>query len=319
MLRHHFNKTVPPGLANGGMRVYTEPMRTPSALLLALLGAFASPVAAQQATPGTKAPVCSGDWGPGAEGMTLEDKARRLFSRLLNGAKGEIVVGGKKVKYDKNPELVVDLQHNVIAGSPAAAFSAGLGMNAPGKNAIDGKDHSARDLVYTTNALYEMCDQPEATIFVAHEIGHLALGHAAILEAKKGEIIDRLFGEWSATHTVPSDPKVAVRQFFADYGSKIVEELQPVQAPLEKEADEYGRELSLKIGIPVNTAENAFLRAQDWLWGMKLDMSDKGHGGTVHDRAVKSAEWAAQIRVQMQHAADAARRAKCAEQGMSCP
>lgn len=295
-------------------------MRTPSASLLVVVFVFASPAFAQKATPGTKAPVCSGDWGPGTEGMTVEDKANRLFRKLLDGAKGGVSVAGKEIKYDRNPELVVDLKNPVIGGSPAAAFGAGYGLNSPGKT-IGGKDHSARDLVYTTYALYEMCDQPEATIFVAHEIGHLALGHAAKMDAAQKRIVSEQYDKWEAQAAVIPGESTAdnVKRFFKEAAPAIAAAMQPVQAPLEQEADVYGRELSLKIGIPVDVPERAFLRAQDWLWGWKLDMADEGHGGTVHQRAVESAEWAKRKRAEKKQLEDSRRHQECALKGMSCP
>lgn len=294
-------------------------MRPLSTFLMAavlLLGA-ASTAPAAPAAPGTKTPHSSGDWGPDAAG--LRAKANAIMAKLMAAAHEGVDIAGKKVPYAKTPDFVIDLNNHVIAGSPAAAFSAGLGMNSPGRS-IGGVDHSANDLVYTTQALYEMADQHEAAVFIAHEIGHLALGHAAKLEKEKARLIDKLYGEWETVNTIPDgEPaSVTVQRFFKDSAPKLQAALSPIQAPLEEEADGYARALASKAGYPGEGSVTSFQRAQDWLWALKLEMSDPSHGGTVADRAAKSSKWLADQKAAQERAAAASRRAKCAAEGTSC-
>lgn len=294
-------------------------MRSAATILMAavlLLGA-ASASSAATAAPGTQTPHSSGDWGPDEAG--LRAKANAVTAKLLLAAREGVDIGGKKVSYAKTPDFVIDLNNHVIAGSPAAAFSAGLGMNTAGRT-IGGVDHSANDLVYTTQALYEMADQNEAAVFIAHEIGHLALGHAAKIEKEKARLIDKLYGEWEIVNTVPDgEPtSVTVQRFFKDAAPKLQAALSPVQAPLEEEADAYGRALAVKAGYPGEASVASFQRAQDWLWALKLEMSDPSHAGTVADRAAKSHKWLADQKAAQERAAAASRRAKCAAEGTSC-
>lgn len=293
-------------------------MRTPSTVLMAvlLLGA-ASAASAATATPGTKSPHSSGDWGPDEAG--LRAKANAIMAKLLVTAREGVDVGGKKVPYAKTPDFVIDLRNHVIAGSPAAAFSAGLGMNSPGRT-IGNVDHSANDVVYTTQALYEIADQTEAAVFIAHEIGHLALGHAAKIEKEKARLIDKLYGEWETANTIPDgEPtSVTVQRFFKDAAPKLQAALSPFQAPLEEEADVYARALASKAGYPGEATVTSFQRAQDWLWALKLEMSDPSHAGTVADRAAKSSKWLADQKAAQERTATALRRAKCAAEGTSC-
>lgn len=294
-------------------------MRTPSALLVAaLLLAAATAIAQQKAAPGTATPHSSGDWG--RDEAALRANANTIVAKLLDAARGGVAVEGKTVTYARTPDFVIDLGNVVIGGSPAAAFSAGLGMNAPGKT-IGGVNHSANDLIYTTNALYTMADQPEAAMFIAHEIGHLAYGHADKLEKQKSAIIERLYGEWETTHTVPDGEATdaTVGRFFKDSAGKIQEALNPVQQPLEDDADKYGRALAVKAGFPGEATVSSFQRAQDWLWALKLDMADANHAGTVADRAAKNAKWVADERAAAERSATAKRRAEAAAKGMSVP
>ena len=297
----------------------TPSIRLPAALAVLLCAASAS---AQKpgpnaAPPGTAAPHSSGDWGPD-EGA-LRNKTADIVFKLLQTAKDGVEVDGKKVVYAKTPDMVVDLNNTVIGGSPAAAFSAGLGMNSPGRT-IGGKDHSANDLIYLTNALYTMADQPEAAMFIAHEIGHLANGDAKTLEEKKKDIISKMFDEWTVVNSVPDgEPSsVTVNRFFKDSGAKVQEKLNPIQQPLEDAADRYGRALAVKAGYPVEASVSSFQRAQDWLWALKLDLTDPNHAGSVADRAKKNAQWAAETKAAKERAAAATRRAKCASEGTSC-
>ncbi len=293
-------------------------MRTPSTVLMAAaVLLLASAASAAPANPGTKTPHSSGDWGPDEAG--LRAKANAIMAKLLLTAREGVDVAGKPVVYAKVPDFVIDLNNHVIAGSPAAAFSAGLGMNTPGR-AIGGVDHSANDLVYTTQALYEMADRHEAAVFIAHEIGHLALGHAAKLEKEKARLIDKLYGEWEAVNTVPADEptSVTVKRFFQDSAPKLRAALNPIQQPMEDEADKYGRALALKAGYPGEASVTSFQRAQDWLWALKLELDDPSHAGTVADRAAKSRRWLADQKAAQERAAAASRRAKCAAEGTSC-
>lgn len=293
-------------------------MSNPSLLGFALAFALsAAAAAADTAHPGTRTPHSSGDWG--ADEAALRANANTIFARLLTASREGIDVDGKKVVYARSPDFVIDLKNVVIGGSPAAAFGAGSGMNSPGKT-IGGVDHSGNDLVYTTSALYTMSDQPEAAMFLAHEIGHLALGHAGKLEKAKKELIDKLYSEWEATHTVPDGEAVerTVNRFFKDYEGKIQAELNPIQQPLEDEADKYGRELALKAKFPKEAAVSSFLRAQDWLWALKLQLADPNHAGSVADRAAKNAKWVDAQKAAQERSATALRRAKCATEGISC-
>lgn len=290
-------------------------MRFPSALFAVLL--FASPAPAAPAAAGTPTPHSSGDWG--RDEAALRANANAIAAKLLIAAKEGVEVDGKRVAYARLPDFVIDLRSVVIGGSPAAAFSAGIGMNSPGKG-IGGVDHSANDLVYTTNALYTMADQPEAAMFLAHEIGHLALGHAAKLEKAKKEIIDKLFTEWEQTNTVPDGEAsaVTVNRFFRDSGGKIQAALNPIQQPMEDEADKYGRALAVKAGYPGEASVSSFRRAQDWLWALKLDLDDPNHAGSVADRAAKNAKWLDDQKAAKERSATALRRSKCAAEGTSC-
>lgn len=292
---------------------------TPSIILvlsLAALGA-APALGGEPAPAGTKTPHSSGDWG--RDEAELRAGAKEIIARLLVSAQSGVEVDGKTVSYAKRPDFVIDLNNAVIGGSPAAAFSAGLGMNSPGRT-IGGVDHSANDLVYTTNALYTMADRPEAAMFLAHEIGHLALGHAKKLEKEKSAIIDRLFGEWEASNTVPEGEATSatVNRFFRDYAAKIQAALNPIQQPLEDEADRYGRALAVKAGYPGEASVTSFQRAQDWLWALKLDLADPNHAGSVADRAAKNEKWLAAEKAAKERAATALRRSKCASEGTSC-
>lgn len=294
-------------------------MRPLSTILMAsvlLLGSAPS-VPAAPADPATQTPHSSGDWGPDEAG--LRAKANAITGKLLVAAREGVELAGKKVPYQKTPDFVIDLNNHVIAGSPAAAFSAGLGMNSAGRT-IGGVDHSANDLVYTTQALYEMADQQEAAVFIAHEIGHLALGHAAKIEKEKARLIDKLYGEWETVNTIPDgEPtSVTVQRFFKDSAPKLQAALSPIQAPMEEEADAYARALASKAGFPGEATVTSFQRAQDWLWALKLEMSDPNHGGTVADRAAKSSKWVADQKAAQERAAAASRRAKCAAEGTSC-
>ena len=289
-------------------------MRTPSVLPAALLLALASSAFAQKAvpaTPGTAAPQCSGGWG--ADEAALRQTASALFAKLIDQSHTGVTVDGKKIDYAKNPTFKVDLNHAVIGGSPAAAFQAGVGLNKTG-------DFSGSDLVYAGSALFEMCDPSEAAMFLAHEIGHLAYGHPKAMEDKKLVIVDRLYGEWETSHTIPAGEasSVTVNRFFKDTSDKLTKELSPLQQPMEDDADKYGLALSVQAGYPADAAVNSFRRAQDWLWALKLDMSDPNHPGTVADRAKQTAERVAADRAAAQRAADVTRRAACASGGMSC-
>lgn len=295
-------------------------MNAPAAPRLAfalLLLAAAAGAAPTPAAPGTSTPHSSGDWGP--DEAALRVKANAIMAKLLAAARGGVDVGGKKASYARVPDFVIDLRNAVIAGSPAAAFSAGLGMNAPGRT-IGGADHSANDLVYTTSALYTMADQPEAAMFIAHEIGHLALGHAEKLEKEKSRLIDKLYTEWEAANTVPADEptNATVQRFFKDAAPKLQAALNPLQQPLEDDADKYGRALAVKAGYPAEAGVTSFQRAQDWLWALKLDLDDPNHAGSVADRAAKNAKWLAEEKAAKERAATALRRAKCAAEGTSC-
>lgn len=291
-------------------------MGFPSASCLALL-LLAASVHAAPAAPGTKTPHSSGDWGK--DEAALRANANAIFAKLLVAARPGVDVDGRTVPYDKLPDFVIDLNNLVIGGSPAAAFSAGMGMNSRGKT-IGGVDHSANDLVYTTSALYTMSEQPEAAMFLAHELGHLALGHAAKLEKAKKDVIDKLFTEWEATHSVPDgeEAAVTVKRFFKDFSGKIQAALNPIQAPLEDEADRYARVLAVKAGYPADAAVSSFLRAQDWLSALGMEMDDPNHSGTVADRAAKNAKWVEAGKAAKERAETATRRAKCASEGMSC-
>jgi hypothetical protein len=278
----------------------------------------AGPALAQQkAAPGTAAPHSSGDWGP--DEAALRAKANAIVANLIRTAKGGVDVEGKNVAYAREPDFVIDLNNAVIGGSPAAAFTAGLGMNSPGRT-IGGVNHSGNDLIYTTNALYTMADQPEAAMFIAHEIGHLAYGHAAKLEKAKAAIIDRLYGEWETANTIPDgEPSnVTVSRFFKASGDKIQAALNPIQQPLEDDADKYGRALAVKAGYPEGASVSSFQRAQDWLWALKLDLGDPNHAGTVADRAAKNAVWVADQKTARERTGILMRRAKCAAEGTSC-
>lgn len=289
-----------------------------AALFLVLSAAAAAAVAAPPpATPGTRSPHSSGDWGK--DEADLRARANGIMGKLLASAREGVELEGKKIPYAKLPDFVIDLNNSVIVGSPAAAFSAGMGMNSPGRT-IGGVDHSANDLVYTTNALYTMADQPEAAMFIAHEIGHLALGHAERLEKEKSRLIDKLFTEWETTNTVPDgEPTtVTVQRFFKDSAPKLQAALNPIQQPLEDDADKYGRALAVKAGYPGGATVTSFQRAQDWLWALKLDLDDPNHSGSVADRARKNAKWLADEKASKERAATASRRAKCAAEGTSC-
>lgn len=290
------------------------PLLALALLLTAAPGASAAPT---PATPGTSAPHSSGDWGP--DEAALRARANAIMAKLLAAAREGVDVGGKKVPYAKLPDFVIDLHNAVIAGSPAAAFSAGMGMNSPGRT-IGGVDHSANDLVYTTSALYTMADQPEAAMFIAHEIGHLALGHAEKLEKEKSRLIDKLYTEWETVNTIPDgEPtNVTVQRFFKDSAPKLQAALNPIQQPLEDDADKYGRALAVKAGYPGEAGVTSFQRAQDWLWALKLDLDDPNHAGSVADRARKNAQWLAEEKAAKERAATALRRAKCAAEGTSC-
>ncbi|MBI5246142.1 MAG: hypothetical protein HY923_03100 [Elusimicrobia bacterium] len=305
-------------------------MRNPSLAFLAAAFLAAS-ASAQTATPGTASPHSSGDWGTaGTEGVSK--KAKAIMAKLLAKAKDELVftvvynrgkAGEKtatlKSAYGKTPDFEVDLNNIVIGGSPAAAFSAGIGMNAPGRK-FNGVDHSGNDLIYSTQALYEMGDQNHAAVFLAHELGHLALGHAKKLDDKKKALIGPLYDEWAVRNTVPDDEPtdVTTKRFFKDMAPKLQELLAKEQAPMEEEADAYGRALAQKAEFPDTSGEAGFQRAQDWLWAHKLEMSDPNHGGSVADRAKESAKWAADQQAAKERAAAASRRAKCATEGTSC-
>ena len=283
-------------------------MRYPSLILAGSLLLVVS-ASAQKAPPGTSAPHSSGDWGP--DEAALRAKANAIAAKLLAVAKEGVDVDGKKVVYARTPDFVIDLRFVAIGGSPAAAFSAGLGLNSPGRT-IGGVNHSASDLIYTTNALYTMADQPEAAVFIAHEIGHLAFEHAKKLENEKKAIIDKLYGEWEVRNTIPDDESATVTasRFFKDSADKVQAAMNPIQQPLEDQADRYGRALALKAGYPAEAAVTSFQRAQDWLWALKLDLADPNHAGSVADRAEKSKKWIAEQKA-------ASRRAKCASEGMS--
>jgi hypothetical protein len=294
-------------------------MRTPSAFIAAALLCLPAAAAyAQPAVPGTSTPRSSGDWGP--DEAALRAKTSAIVAKLLAAAAAGVAVEGKTISYSKVPDLVIDLNNIVIGGSPAAAFSAGIGMNAPGRT-IGGASHSANDLIYTTSALYTMADQPEAAMFIAHEVGHLAYGHAEKLEKRKKEIIERLYGEWEVSHSVPDGEasSVTVNRFFKDSAAKIQAELNPIQQPMEDDADKYGRALAVKAGYPGGAAVSSFQRAQDWLWALKLDLGDPNHAGTVADRAAKNSKWLADERAATERAATATRRAEAAAKGMSVP
>lgn len=324
MLRLYFNKNAPEGLETGGNRAYTGPMRTPSVLTLVVLLGAASPAFAQtatpakEATPATKNLVCSGDWGTGADGQTLDDKIQKIFRGLVAEAHKGVVVNGKTVVYIENPKLVVDLRYATLGGSPAVAFAKGLGLNAPGRT-IGGTDYSGTDLVYTTNALYEMCDRDHAAVFLAHELGHLAYDHAKQLEEIKKKLFSESYDKWAVTHTIPDDEPtdVTVKRFAKDSEADIMKALGEKQIPLEQQADEYGRELAVKTGVQDTKVAEAFARAQDWLWATKATLEDNAHK-TVDQRRADSADWAAKRKKAAQDAADAARRAGCAAKGMSC-
>lgn len=297
----------------------TPSIRFPAALaaLLLALTASAQKATPQTAPPGTSAPHSSGDWGK--DEAALRQNAAVIVAKLVAAAKEGVEVDGKKIVYSNDPAFVMDLNNSVIGGSPAAAFSAGLGLNAPGRT-IGGVDHSAKDLIYTTNALYTMADQNEAAMFIAHEVGHLANGDAKTLEEKKKEVIAKMFDEWSVVNTIPDgEPSsVTVNRFFRDWGPKVQEKLNPIQQPLEDAADRYGRALAVKAGFPAEAAVTSFQRAQDWLWALKLELNDPNHAGSVADRAKKNAEWVAAAKAAKVRAATASRRAKCAAEGTSC-
>jgi hypothetical protein len=294
-------------------------MSAPSApiLVLLLLAAASVPAAPTPAAPGTQTPHSSGDWGKSE--AELRAKANDIAAKLLISARDGVDVDGKKVAYARLPDFVIDLNNAVIGGSPAAAFSAGMGMNSPGRS-IGGVDHSANDLIYTTNALYTMADQPEAAMFIAHEIGHLALGHAEKLEKEKSRLIDKLYSEWEAVNTVPDgEPSsVTVKRFFKDSAPKLQAALNPIQQPMEDDADKYGRALAVKAGYPGGATVSSFQRAQDWLWALKLDLDDPNHSGSVADRAAKNAKWLDEQRAAKERSATALRRAKCSAEGTSC-
>jgi len=306
-------------VANRRFRAYTGRMSAPSLLsLAAVLALCAAPAFAAPATPGTKTPHSSGDWGK--DEASLRAEAAKIFRTLVDRAHEGVLVGGTTIQYALEPVLEIDLNNMVIGGSPAAAFSAGRGLNSVGRT-IGGKDHSAHDLVYTTNALYTMADRPEAGVFLAHELGHLARGHAKKIDDAKKELVDRLFTEWSDENpeSAALDADASVKAFFKAKSAKLEQELIKVQSPLEKEADEYGRELAVKAGIKADASVSAFERAQDWMWALKLDMADAAHGGTVADRAAQNAKWAADRRAALERAETAKRRALGASQGMSVP
>jgi hypothetical protein len=295
-------------------------MNTPSVARLALACALlplALPAFAGSAVPGTSAPHSSGDWG--RDEAALRANANGIVAKLIAAAREGVDVDGKKVAYAKLPDFVIDLNNVVIGGSPAAAFSAGVGMNAPGRT-IGGVNHSANDLVYTTNALYTMADQDEAAMFIAHEIGHLAYGHAEKLEKEKSKVVEKLYGEWETVNTIPDgEPtNVTVNRFFKDSAGKIQSALNPIQQPLEDDADKYGRALAVKAGFPGGAAVSSFQRAQDWLWALKLDLADPNHAGSVADRAAKNAKWLEEQKAAKERAATALRRSKCAAEGTSC-
>lgn len=301
-------------------------MRTPSALVLLLVAAsaFAQPAKSAPADPGTATPHSSGEWGP--DEAALRRKASELFLKLLDESRKGVQVGGAKVVYTKNPAFKVDLERSVIGGSPAAAFEAGVGLNKNGP-------FSGSDLVYAGAALFEMVDPNEAAMFIAHEIGHLAYGHPKKLEDQKMAIVDRLYNEWDAANReailrINADPAyttgaqrtaATVKLFFKDSAPKLQGELNPIQQPMEDEADKYGRALAVQAGYPADATVTSFRRAQDWLWALKLEMSDPNHAGTVADRAAKNAAWVADERAAKERAETASRRAKAAAQGMSVP
>lgn len=302
-------------------------MRNPSNVLMAALLAAAVPAFPQPATPGTSSPHSSGDWGKTAE--ENDGNARRIVKRLLDEAKLEVYFVANyrngtnkdfKVAYTKTPDFEVDFDNKLVGGSPAAAFGAGLGLNSPGSKYFKGVDHSGNDLIYSTQALYEMADQAEAAVFLAHEIGHLALGHPKKLEQEKARIAGEEYDKWEVSHTVSDAeaPESKVRRFMQDSKQAIQDRLAAVQAPMEEEADAYGRELSVRAKFPAAAAEKAFARAQDWLWVYKLEMEDKAHGASVKQRAKESAVWAAAYEKAQEKKKTEARRAKCASEGQSC-
>lgn len=327
MLRSYFNKKGPDGLAREGFRAYTGLMRPLSAFAAAFLLAVSAQAQSAKpgaASPGTATPHSSGDWGP--DEAALRQKASALFLRLLDESRKGVTVDAAKVVYTKNPTFKVDLDHSVIGGSPAAAFSAGVGLNKTG-------DFSGSDLVYAGSALFEMTDQNEAAMFIAHEIGHLAYGHPQKLEDRKMAIVDRLYNEWEAANQeaigrINADPayktsaqrtNAAVKLFFKEASPKLQAELNPIQQPMEDDADKYGRALAVQAGFPADATITSFQRAQDWLWALKLEMSDPNHAGTVADRALKNASWVADQRAAKERAETASRRAKAAAAGMSVP
>ncbi|UPT75961.1 MAG: M48 family metallopeptidase [Elusimicrobiota bacterium] len=286
-------------------------------LLLAAPPAFSQPQKTP-ATPGTRTPHSSGDWGP--DEAALRQNAKVIFARLIAAAKTGVEVDGKNIVYTLDPDFVIDLNNLAIGGSPAAAFGKGIGLNGPGKT-IGGVDHSGNDLVYTTSALYTMADQPEAAVFLAHEIGHLANGDAKTLATEQSRVVDELFNEWSVRNTIPDDEPAAVtvRRFTKDMGAKIQEKMAPFQAKLEEAADKYGRALAVKVDPKWESATvTSYQRAQDWLWAMKWDMDDPSHGGTIADRADKNIKWIAERRAAEARAKAASRRAKCAAEQRSC-
>jgi hypothetical protein len=286
-------------------------MRTPSILAAALLMAAAASGYAAPATPGTKTPHSSGDWGP--DEAALRRKASALFAKLIDEAHKGVTVDGKKVPYAKNPSFKVDLDHSVIGGSPAAAFQAGVGLNKTG-------DFSGSDLVYAGSALFEMVDQAEAAMFLAHEIGHLAYAHPKTMEDKKMALVDKLYSEWEVSHTIPAGEPSSetVKRFLKDSSARLSNELAPLQRPYEDDADRYGLALAVQAGYSGDAAVNSFLRAKDWLAAKDADESDPAHPGTVAERAAKTAERLAADRAAAERAKLVARRAKCASEGTSC-
>lgn len=288
------------------------------ALLLAAVPALAQPQKTP-ATPGTTSPHSSGDWGKD-EGE-LRQRARVIMAKLIKAANAGVEVDGKKVVYGGSPDFVIDLNHAVIGGTPAAAFGKGIGLNGPGKTVIDGADHSGNDLIFTGNALYTMADQPEAAVFIAHEIGHLANGDPKKLADEQSKIVDELFGQWSVANTIPDgEPsRVTVARFMKDSAPQIQAKLTPIQAKMEEAADKYGRELAAKAEPAWESATvTAYQRAQDWLWALKLDMDDPSHGGTIADRAAKNVKWLEERKAADARAQAALRRAKCAQGLTSC-
>jgi hypothetical protein len=103
-----------------------------------------------------------------------------------------------------------------------------------------------------------------------------------------------------------------------DSKQAIQDRLAAIQAPMEEEADAYGRELAARAKIPAGKAESAFARAQDWLWVYKLEMEDKAHGGSVEQRRKESAIWAAAWEKTQEKKKTEERRKKCAAEGQSC-